>query len=160
MMASLRTHFLGTMQVECIVQYAHTNCDKATFWLQAIYSFECFSIDLQEAFTLLAEYDVTIPEAEQIQLLHEKIKTNKADFNAAIVTSLMDGTLTPFADAVAHVAQYVSHFFPAGTMPHPHGKATVSGISLSQVAHETHGDKYFYNGVDITDFTCCYTKDE
>ena len=45
-------------------------------------------------------------------------------------------------------------------MPHLRGKATVSGISLSQVAHETHGDKYYYNGVDITDFTCHYTKDE
>ena len=45
-------------------------------------------------------------------------------------------------------------------MPHLRGKATVSGISISQVAHETHGDKYYYNGVDITDFTCHYTKDE
>ena len=101
LMASLQTHFLGTAQVERIVQYARTKCDKATFRLQAIYSFECFSTDLQEAFTLLAEYDVTIPEAEQIRLLHDKIKTGKADFNAAVVTSLMDGTLTTYADSVA-----------------------------------------------------------
>ena len=71
------------------------------FWLQAIYSFEHFSTDLQEAFTLLDEYNVTIPEAEQMWLLHEKIKTDKADFNAAIVTSLMDGTLMTYANAVA-----------------------------------------------------------
>ena len=45
-------------------------------------------------------------------------------------------------------------------MLHPHGKATVSGISISQVAHETHGEKCYYNGVDIIDFTCHYTKDE
>ena len=101
MMASLWTHFLGTAQVEHIVQCACTKCDKATFQSQAIYSFERFSTDLQEAFTLLAEYDVTIPEAEQIWLLREKIKTDKADFNAAIITSLMDGTLTTYADAVA-----------------------------------------------------------
>ena len=157
MMVSLQTHFLGTTQVERTVQYAHTKCDKATFWSQAIYSFECFSTDLQEAFTLLAKYNVTIPEAEQIQLLHEKIKTDKADFNAAIVTSLMDGTLMTYADAVACVSQYVSHFFPASAMSRPRGKATVSGISLSQVAHEMHGNKYYYNGVDITDFTHRYT---
>ena len=72
----------------------------------------------------------------------------------------MDGTLTTYPDAVAPVSQYVSHFFPASAMPRPHGKATVSGVSLSQVAHETHGDKYYYNGLAITDFTCCYTKDD
>ena len=160
MMASLRTHFLGTAQVERIVQYACTKCDKATFQLQVIYSFEHFSTNLQEAFTLLAKYDVTIPEAEQIQLLREKIKTDKADFNAAIITSLMDSTLTTYADAAAHVSQYVSHFFPASAMSHPHGKATVSGVRLLQVAHEMHGDKYYYNGVDITDFTCHYIKDK
>ena len=117
MMALLRTHFLGTAQVEHIVQYAHTKHDKATFGLQAIYSFEHFSTDLQEAFTLLAKYDVTIPEAEQIRLLCEKIKTDKADFNAAITTSLMDSTLMTYADAVAQVSQYISHFFPASAMP-------------------------------------------
>ena len=160
MMALLRTHYLGTAQVECTVQYARTKHDNATFLSQAVYSFEHFSTNLQEAFTLLAEYDVTIPEAEQIQLLHEKIETDKADFNAAVVTSLMDGTLTTYTDAVAHVSQYVSHFFPASTMLCPRGKATMSGVSLSQVAHEMHGDKYFYSGVDITDFTHRYTKDE
>ena len=159
-MALLQTHFLGTAQVECIVQYACTKRDKASFQLQAIYSFECFSTDLQEAFTHLAEYDVTILEAEQIQLLHEKIKTDKAHFNAAIVTSPMDGTLMTYANAVTQVSQYVSHFFPASAMPRPHGKASVSGVNLSQVAHEMHDDKYYYNGVDITDSTHCYTKDE
>ena len=93
-------------------------------------------------------------------MLHEKIKADKADFNAAIVTSLMDGTLMTYANAVGQVSQYVSHFFPASAMPHPHGKAIVSGVSLSQVAHETNGNKYYYNGVDITDFTRRCTKGE
>ena len=65
MMASLQTHFLGTAQVERIVKYDRTKCDKATFWLQTIYSFEHFSTNLQEAFTLLAKYDVTIPEVSK-----------------------------------------------------------------------------------------------
>ena len=66
-----------------------TKHDKATFQSQAIYSFEHFSTDLQEAFSLLAEYDVTIPEAEQIRLLCEKIKTDKADLNDDMVTSII-----------------------------------------------------------------------
>ena len=68
----------------------------------------------------------------------------------------MDGTLATYTNAVALVSQYVSHFFPASTMLCPCGKATVSGVSLSQVAHEMHGNKYFYNGVDITDSTRHY----
>ena len=59
-----------------------------------------------------------------------------------------------YANAVACVSQYVSHFFPASAMLCPRGKATVSGVNLLQVAHEMHGNKYYYNGIDITDFTC------
>ena len=154
MIGSLWTHFLGTAQIERIVQYVHTNHDKATFQSQAIYSFESFRTNLQEAFTLLAKYDVTIEEAEQIRLLREKIMTDKADFNAAIITSLMDSTLMTYADAVACVSLYVSHFFSASTILRPFGKATVSGVNILQVAHEMHGDMYYYNCVDITDFTC------
>ena len=106
MIAALRTHFLGPTQVERIVQLDHS---------QAVYYFECFSTDLQEAFTLLAEYDNEVPQVEQIRLLCEKILMNKVDFNAAIITTLMDGNHAPFADAVARVSQYVSYFFPAGS---------------------------------------------
>ena len=162
MMASLRTHFLGTAQVERIVEHARKKRDKAVYRSQAVYSFERFSTDLQEAFTLLGEYDVAVPEAEQIRLLREKIKTDKADFNAAVITTLMDGTITTFADAVARVSQYVDHFFPAGTSSHrpARGRASVSSVNLSQIAQETRGDKFFYNNLDITDLTRRYSKDE
>ena len=115
MIAALRTHFLGLAQVERIIQYARMKRDKAVNRSQAIYTFEKFSTDLQEAFTLLAEYDTEVPQAEQIRLLREKIMTDKADFNAAAITTLMDGNHLTFADAVTRVSQYVSHFFPAGT---------------------------------------------
>ena len=55
---------------------------------------------------LLAEYDMEVPQAEQIHLLCEKIMTDKADFNAATITVLMDGNNVTFVDAVAHVSQY------------------------------------------------------
>ena len=114
MITALRMHFLGLTQVECIIQYARAKRDKAVYRSQAIYTFEKFSTDLQEAFTLLAEYDTEVPQAEQIRLLREKIMTDKADFNAAAITTLMDSNHLTFADAVARVSQYVSHFFPAG----------------------------------------------
>ena len=68
----------------------------------------------QEAFTLHVEYDTEVPQAERIRLLREKIMTDKADFNTATITTLMDGNHLTFADAVARVLQYVSHFFPTG----------------------------------------------
>ena len=161
MMASLHTHFLGPAQVERIVQYACTKCDRATYRSQAIYSFVHFSTDLQEAFTLLGLYDAEIPQAEQIRLLCEKIHTKKAYFNAAAVTMLMDGTHATFAEAIAHVLQFVSHFFPATTtLSRGCGQANISSLNLSQVAHKQCGNKYFYNGIDITDFTCRYNHDE
>ena len=115
MIAALRTHFLGPAQVERIVQFVQAKRDKATYCSQAVYSFEGFSTDLQEAFTLLAEYDNEVPQAEQIHLPCEKILMDKADFNAAVIMTLMDGNHATFADAAAHVSQYVSHFFPAGS---------------------------------------------
>ena len=45
-------------------------------------------MDLHEVFVLLAEYDTEVPQAEQISLLHEKIMTDKAEFNAATITML------------------------------------------------------------------------
>ena len=66
MMASLCTHFLGPAQVKRIVQYARAKCNRATYKSQAIYSFEHFSTNQQEAFTLLGQYDAEIPQVEQI----------------------------------------------------------------------------------------------
>ena len=48
-----------------------------------------------------------VPQAEQIRLLRKKIMTDKADFNAATITMLMDGNDVTFVDAVARVSQYV-----------------------------------------------------
>ena len=153
MIAALRTHFLGPAQVERIVQFAWARQEKATYRSQAIYSFEHFSTDLQEAFTLLAEYDNEVPQAEQICLLREKILMDKADFNAAAITTLMDRNHATFADAVACISQYISHFFPAGSNSPRHMQANVSSMNVAQIVQEKKGKKYFYNGVDITDFT-------
>ena len=153
MIAALRTHFLGPAQVERIVQFAWAKHDKATYYSQAIYSFKCFSTDLQEAFTLLAEYDNEVPQVEQICFLCEKIVMDKADFNAAIIMTLMDGNHATFANTVAHISQYLSHFFPAGSNSPQHIWVNVSSTSVAQIAQEKKGEKYFYNGVDITNFT-------
>ena len=154
MIAGLCTHFLGPAQVECIIQYAQSKHDKAIYRCQAVYTFEHFSMDLQEAFTLLAEYDMEVPQAEQIHLLHEKIMTDKADFNAATITMLMDRNHITFADAVACISQYVSHFFPASSTFVQHGRGNISMVNVSQIAQERCGERYLYNGIDITDFTC------
>ena len=159
MIATLCTRFLGLAQVECIIHYARTKRDKAVYRSQAIYTFEKFSTDLQEAFTLLAEYDTEVPQAEQIRLLREKIMMDKADFNAVAITTLMDGNHLTFADAIARVSQYVSHIFPAGTT-FTRRRGTISSINVSQIAQENRGEKFFYNGVDITEFTRRYSRDE
>ena len=160
MIAALRMHFLGLAQVERIIQYARTKWDKAIYRSQAIYTFEKFSTVLQEAFPLPAEYDPEVLQAEQIHLLREKIMTDKADFNAAAITTLMDGNHLTFADAVTHMSQYVSHFFPTGTTFTQH-RGTISSINnVSQIAQEKRGEKFFNNGVDITEFTRRYSPDE
>ena len=136
MIAALHTLFLGPAQVECIVQYALSKRGKAVYRSQAVYTFEHFSMDLQEALTLLAEYDMEVPQAEQIRLLHEKIMMDKADFNATTITMLMDGNHVTFMDAVACVSQYVSHFFPASSTFVQRGRGNISFINVSQIAQE------------------------
>ena len=160
MIAALCTHFLGLPQVEHIVQYAQSKHDKAVYRSQPVYTFECFSTYLQEAFTLLAEYDTEVPQAEQIRLLREKIMTDMVDFNAATISTLMDGNHITFEDAVACILQYVSHFFPASSTFVRCGRGNISAANVSQIAQEKRGEKYLYNGVDITDFTCQYACDE
>ena len=161
MSAALRTHFLGPTEVERIVQFVRAKHDKATYRSQAVNSFKCFTTDLQEAFSLLAEYDNKVPQAEQIRLLCEKILMDKADFNATVLTTLMDGNHATFADAVACISQYVSHFFPTGSNSPWCIQANMSltSTSVAQIAQEKKGEKYFY-GVDITDFTRRYSHEE
>ena len=86
--------------------------------------------------------------------------TDKEDFNAATITTLVDGNHVTFADAVACVSEYVSHFFPASSTFAQHGRGNISAVNVSQITQERHGEKYFYNGVDITDFTCRYAHDK
>ena len=159
MKTALRTHFLGLTQVERIIQYARAKSDKPIYRSKAIYTFEKFSTDLQETFTVLAEYDTEVPQAEQIRLLREKIMMDKADFNAAAITTLMDGNHVTFADTVARVLQYMSHFFPTGAT-FTQRRGSISSINVSQIAQEKRGEKFFYNGVDITEFTRRYSRDE
>ena len=64
-----------------------------------------------------------------------------------------------FADRVTHVSQYVSHFFPAGAT-FTQCRGTISSINVSQIAQEKRGQKFFYNGVDITEFTRRYSRDK
>ena len=86
--------------------------------------------------------------------------TDKADFKAATITTLMDGNHVTFEDAVACVSQYVSHFFPASSTFAWSGRGNVSIVNVSQIAQERHGERYLYDGVDIMDFTCRYVCEE
>ena len=153
MIATLCTHFLRPSQVEHIIQYAQSKHDMAIYRSQAVYTFEHFSTNLQEAFTLLAEYNTEVTQAEQICLLHEKIIMDKADFYATTITRLVERNHDTFVDAVAHISQYVSHFFPVSSTLMRHGRGNVSAVNMSQIAQERRREKYLYNGVNITDFT-------
>ena len=84
---------------------------------------------------------------------------DKADFNAAVITTLMDGNHATFAGAVACVSQYVSHFFPAGSNFPRRIWANVTSMSVTQIAQKK-GKKYFYNGVEITNFSRQYSREE
>ena len=55
--------------------------------------------------------------------------------------------------------QYVSHFFPTGTT-FTRRRGTISSINVSQIAQEKRGERFFYNGVDITKFTRRYSCDK
>ena len=76
------------------------------------------------------EYDTEVPQVEQICLLHEKIMKDKADFNGATITMLMDGNHITFVDAVACISQYVSHFFPASSTFAWHGRGNISAVNV------------------------------
>ena len=66
---------------------------------------------MQQAFQIreLALSDVKVFQLFfRVRILHEKIFMDNADFNATAITTLMDGNHATFADAVAHISQYVA----------------------------------------------------
>ena len=82
------------------------------------------------------EYNTEVPQAEQIHLLYKKIMMDKADFNATIITTRMDKNHVTFADPVAHVSQYVSHFFPASSTFARCGRGNILVVNMLQITQE------------------------
>ena len=112
MMTALRVHYLGQSQKETIISDAHRKWDTAYFKLQAVYTFERFTSDLQESFKVLAEYDEAVNESEKLRLLREKIRTDNASFNASVMAILINKDITTFANAIAEINVLVNQFFP------------------------------------------------
>ena len=73
---------------------------------------------------------------------------------------LMDENHITFADAVACVLQYVSHFFPVSSTFTWHGRGNILAVIMLQIVQEKCEEKYLYSGVNITDFTRRYPHDE
>ena len=157
MMTSLRKHFLGPSQIEKIVERARHKRDKAVYKSEAIYPFEKFTTDLEECFTLLADYDEPVPRSEQIRLLRDKIVTDRSDFNAAVATTLVSDRDITFHDAVSKISTFVATFFK--TVDRQSRRSTnVSSVGLKQVATDQRDGKLFYKGIDITDPTRSFSK--
>jgi len=159
MMAALRVHFLGESQKERIVEDARRRRDGAYFKSQAIYTFEKFASELQEAFTTLAEYDDPVSPNEQLRLLRHKINTENDSFNASVNTVLMDHTrYDTFQKAVAQISVLVDQYFPA-VATKTRGRV-VASVDVSNFATSSNNGRLYFEGIDITDFTRYYKPQE
>ena len=134
MMNDLLTHFLGASQVEKIIEQARKKRDGAHYRNEGSYTFQRFATDLKRAFTVLWRYDNRVPDREQVRLLREKIQTDNASFNAAVVTTLLREDLATFDLAVAEVQRLVNHFFPRSQDKKTRFQAKISGGKAADFA--------------------------
>ena len=148
---------LGQSQKEKIIEDARKRKEGAFFKSQAVYTFDRFSTDLEEAFQTLYDYEEPVSEAEKIRLLREKINTDNASFNASVMALLMRPDINTFAGATAEVNVLVNKFFPPIK---PKGRYGIALVDVAKYVTSSSNGRQFHNGVDITEFTRFYPQGE
>lgn len=171
---ALRTHYDGPGQVEKRLAYAQGILNNIHYKSERQYSFENYVTKLSEAFEILKDNQIPKQEREKVDYLLNNIRNDSHVILAAKTNVKMNpNTRTNFQLAVDHMSELIG-----ATFAHASNEGKIPARNVSRV--ETgrggrggrgrggrggrgnkggRGDKY-NNGVDISDMTRDFTKQE
>ena len=153
-MIALRTHYDGPDEARKRLSSAKAKLDKLFYRNEATFSFEKFITSLNNIYNVHVRYNEPIYETDKIRYLLDKCQNNHQEFRQTVV--LCRAQHTTFAGAVTMLKESVGRLFPD---VHRRGKRTIADIN----SHRGKGKgkmKKEYNGVDVSDLSRWYDRDE
>ena len=159
MLQTLTAHYMGDIHKRAMVEMAKKKILEATYSSEYKLSFSKFTSQLRGWYNIINRHrEYPVSNADMVSDVKDSIKTNNPSFNAAAVTLCMQEPYrNDFNACIGQILGLVQTYFSSsddlsGRRP---GRARVSSLAATHAQHEE-GGKYFYNGVDITDFTRRY----
>ena len=164
-MNDLKSHFDGGEEKYKRNQAAISTLEHLHYKHEKMMSFHLFSTKLKKCFDTIELCDQGYSEANKIDILLKKIKSNSQDLRNVVTIIRSDGRkFDTFMKATQELAKHVAHLFPPEATSNSSGHRRKRGISStkSSTGYKVvkKDGKEFVSGVDVTDQTRTFTGKE
>jgi hypothetical protein len=166
-MQALQSHYDGDAEAEKRKQAAKSDLESLYYRHEAAFSFEKYINRMKKCFDILEKYLVPYYEEDKVKLLLDKIQTNHGEVKTqvSICRASYSGT---FVEASTYMSREISRIFPSSNVASSNfGKGkqrnTNRNVSSLNNRNRSGGKRSIVeknNGVDISDLTRFYTKEE
>ena len=154
-MAALRNHYDGPDEAKKRLSSAKAKLEKLFYRNEATFSFEKYITALNNVWNVHVRYGEPIYESDKVRYLLDKCQNNHQEFRQTLV--LCRSQHDTFNGAVTMLKESVGRLFPDANRKN---KRNISNISSNKGKGRGKGKLREYNGIDVSDLTRWYEKDE
>lgn len=158
---ALCNHYDGPAEGDKRVTVARANIESAYYKNESTFSFEKYSTRLKKAFDTLRQYNQPKSAKEEVDILLKQMNTNNVQLSSciAICRATHSGQ---FNDAVTYLGTQIAQIFPQ-SQPGSNSRDRArpgNGRRRNVSSLVRKNGKVLSNGVDLTDTTRYFTKQE
>ena len=142
-MLALRSHYDGPDEAKKRTLEAESKLKSLFYKHEYSFSFERFITEMQKHFKVLERYEMPVHEQKKVETLFDKCQNNHPEFKMEV--GICRSQNDTFIVAITYLKTAVARIFPEGKK----GVGRPRQISAAKV-----------NGIDLSDFTKNYSKQE
>jgi hypothetical protein len=166
-MEALQAHYDGDAEAEKRKQAAKSDLQSLFYRHEAAFSFEKYINRMKKCFDVLEKYQVPYYEEDKVKLLLDKIQNSHGEVKTQVSICRASYSNT-FVEASTYMSREISRIFPSSNVASStFGKGKQRGSNNRNVSslknRKQKGKRSIVeknNGVDISDLTRYYSKDE
>lgn len=164
-MQAIQAHYDGDAEAEKRKEAARSDLKVLHYRHEASMSFEKYINRLKKCFDTLEKYGVPYYEEEKVKLLLDRIQCNHSEVKTQ-VSICRASHASDFVQASTYMSREISRIFPnSNVASFTFGKGRNKNRNVSSVNNKGRngkrkGGKEMNNGVDISDRTRYYTREE
>jgi hypothetical protein len=165
-MEALQSHYDGDAEAEKRKQAAKSDLQTLFYRHEAAFSFEKYINRMKKCFNTLEKYQVPYYEEDKVKLLLDKIQNNHGEVKTQVSICRASYSST-FVEASTYMSREISRIFPSSNVAsatYGKGKQRNASRNISSLKNRRQKGKRLIveknNGVDISDLTRYYSKEE